>query len=35
MSKKWLIYAAIFAAGVIAGPKVRSMVPGANKLPTL
>lgn len=34
MNKKWMIYAAIFLAGVVAAPKVRTL-PGINKLPTL
>lgn len=31
--KKWLLYAAIFAAGVVFAPKVRTL-PLANKLPS-
>lgn len=34
MNKKWMIYLAIFAAGVVASNKVRQL-PLANKLPTL
>jgi hypothetical protein len=34
MDKKWLVYLGIFLAGVMAGPKVRTL-PGLAKLPTL
>jgi len=34
MDKKWMIYGAIFVAGVILAGKVRSL-PGLNKLPAL
>jgi hypothetical protein len=34
MDKKYLIWAAIFLAGVVAAPKVRTL-PLASKLPTL
>ena len=34
MDKKWLIYGAIFLAGVVLAPKVRSL-PGLNKLPSV
>jgi hypothetical protein len=34
MNKKWLIYAAVFLAGVVAAPRVRQL-PGLNKLPSI
>jgi hypothetical protein len=34
MDKKWLIYGAVFLAGVVLAPKVRAL-PGLDKLPTL
>lgn len=34
MDKKYLLYAAIFLAGVVLAPKVRSL-PGLNKLPSI
>jgi hypothetical protein len=35
MSKnKWIVYGAIFVAGVMLAPKVRTL-PGFNKLPSL
>ena len=34
MKKEWLIYLAIFAAGVILAPKVRTL-PLLDKLPTV
>lgn len=34
MDKKWLIYSAIFLAGVILAPKVRAL-PGLDKLPSI
>jgi len=34
MDKKHLLYVAIFLAGVIAAPKVRTL-PGLNKLPSI
>lgn len=34
MDKKYLLYAAIFLAGVVLAPKVRSL-PGLDKLPSL
>lgn len=34
MDKKWLIYGAIFVAGVILANRVRNL-PGGSKLPTL
>jgi len=34
MEKKHLLYVAIFLAGVIAAPKVRTL-PGLNKLPSI
>jgi hypothetical protein len=34
MNKKYLMYLAIFTAGVIAAPRVKTL-PGFNKLPSL
>ena len=34
MDKKWLIYAAVFLAGVVLAPKVRAL-PGGSKLPSV
>lgn len=34
MDKKWVMYAAIFLAGVVLADKVRSL-PVLNKLPTV
>lgn len=34
MDKKWLIFGLVFLAGVIAGPKVRTL-PGGSKLPSI
>jgi hypothetical protein len=34
MDKKWLMYAAIFLAGVVLAPKVRSL-PLLDKLPSV
>lgn len=34
MDKKYLMYAAIFLAGVMLAPKVRSL-PGLSKLPSI
>ena len=34
MDKKWLIYGAIFLAGVVLAPKVRTL-PILNKLPAV
>ena len=34
MDKKWLIYGAIFFAGVVLAPKVRTL-PLLNKLPSV
>lgn len=34
MDKKWLMYGAIFLAGVVLSDKVRSL-PGLSKLPTV
>ena len=34
MNKKWLVYGAIFLAGVVLAPKVRSL-PGLDKLPSI
>lgn len=32
--KKWLMYVAIFTAGFVLAPKLRTL-PGVNKLPSL
>jgi hypothetical protein len=34
VKNKWLVYGAIFLAGVVLADKVRSL-PGLNKLPTV
>lgn len=34
MKNKWLLYGAIFLAGVVLAPKVRTL-PGLSKLPSL
>ena len=34
MDKKWLVYGAIFLAGVVLGPKVKTL-PLLNKLPSV